>query len=139
MLAYVSTAEIIRRRQHVHVKLGYHHLYATCGKGINGGLIFIQIRIIDSVVRLHSYTVYTATICLQLSHYFTNSSTFPWACHRKIVNVKLGIGVSFMGEFKCQPDIIRPYYLIIRRLPHSPVIINGLINNIPTLYFTLIS
>ena len=113
LLADFRTAESFRIRKHVHIQLSQHHLDTFTCKSLDALLILSIIRIIKTIVALHTYSIDAETLRLQIANQLADSLSLGWLRSRIIIIVKLYVRVSLMRKAESQFDELRTDNLII--------------------------
>ena len=70
-----STTESLRIRQHIDVKLCNRDFHTTGSKGVDALLVFVKIRIVQTIVALHAYSINAQPFGLQILHQTADSFT----------------------------------------------------------------
>ena len=113
LLTDFRTAESFRIRKHVHIQLSQHHLDTFTCKSLDALLILSIIRIIKTIVALHTYSIDTETLRLQIANQLADSLSLSWLRSRIIIIVKLYVRISLMRKAESQFDELRTDNLII--------------------------
>ena len=113
LLADFSSAESFRIRKHVDIQLRQHHLHAFSSKSLDALLILCIVRIIKTIMALHTYSINAETLRLQIANQLADSLSLSWLRSRIIIIVKLYVRVSLMRKAESQFDELRTDNLII--------------------------
>ena len=113
LLADFRSAESFRIRKHVHIQLSQHHLDTFTCKSLDALLILSIIRIIKTIVALHTYSIDTETLRLQIANQLADSLSLGWLRSRIIIVVEFYVWISLMSKAESQFDELRTDNLII--------------------------
>ena len=131
-LADLRPAEALRVGQHVQIQLRHLYLHATGCERVDARLVVLQVGIVITVVALHAHGIDAEAFGFQRTHELADAVTLCRRGQVIVVVVKFSVGVGGMSEAEGQLDVVRTYDIIIRSVSQRAVIVEGLVDHIPS-------